>query len=97
MVLPHTHDGYPEVYAFSISSPGGEAVAVTQYLVARSGLSVAREMRDGDGLFFPGHLGHANFARPTYKPVDHVLYAWIIPTFGRVDRVEPVTMRELAY
>jgi hypothetical protein len=89
-IYPHVHHGFPEVYIFCISD---NTTAISQYLVNESGESVVMERFDGEGLFFPGHLGHINFVRPTYKNLDYCLYMWIIGTHGKKSEIEPVTLR----
>ena len=66
--------------------------AITQYLINKEGKSICKDLKDGDGLFFPGDLGHSNFARPFYKDLKYCMYYWCIPTFGKVDLVDPITM-----
>lgn len=89
-IYSHIHPEYPEVYIMCIDD---DKYAITQYLINEEGHSVCRDLSDGDGVFFPGSLGHSNFARPTYKKLDYVMYMWIIPTFGRTDTVNPLTLK----
>ncbi len=89
-IYPHVHHGFPEVYIFCISD---KTIAISQYLINESGESVVKERFDGEGLFFPGHLGHINFVRPTYKNLDYCQYMWIIGTYGKKSDIEPVTLK----
>ncbi len=89
-IYSHIHPEYPEVYIMCIED---DKYAITQYLINEEGHSVSRDLSNGDGVFFPGSLGHSNFARPTYNELDYVMYMWIIPTFGRTDTVSPVTLK----
>ncbi|MFX0180402.1 MAG: hypothetical protein ACFE78_09430 [Candidatus Hodarchaeota archaeon] len=89
-IYSHIHPQYPEVYIMCIDD---DKYAITQYLINEEGESVCRDLSDGDGVFFPGSLGHSNFVRPTYKKLDYAMYMWIIPTFGRTDTVNPITLK----
>ncbi len=89
-IYSHIHPEYPEVYIMCIDD---DKYTITQYLINEEGYSVSRDLSNGDGVFFPGSLGHSNFARPTYKKLDYVMYMWIIPTFGRTDTVNPITLK----
>ncbi|MFW9946032.1 MAG: hypothetical protein ACFFDX_04300 [Candidatus Odinarchaeota archaeon] len=89
-IFSHIHPQYPEVYIMCIDD---DKYAITQYLINKEGYSVCKDLSDGDGVFFPGSLGHSNFARPIYKKLDYVMYMWIIPTFGITDAVNPVTLK----
>lgn len=89
-IYPHIHPEYPEIYIYCIPE---EKVAVTQYLINEDGESICRDLEDGDGVFFPGNLGHMNFTKPTYKNLEYCMYMWIIPTYGLEDSVEPITLR----
>jgi len=89
-IYPHIHPGFPEVYIYCISN---EKVAITQYLINENGFSICRDLRDGDGLFFPGNYGHVNFAKPVYKELEFCMYMWIIPTLGLKDNIKPITLR----
>ncbi len=89
-VYPHIHPDYPEVYIMCIDD---DNYAISQYLINKVGQSVCKDLSDGDGLFFPGELGHSNFARPFYKDLKYCMYYWCIPTFGRVDLVDPITLK----
>jgi len=90
-ILSHIHPDYPEIYIYCIDDPTN-SVAVTQYLINTQGQSVAKDLTDGEGIFFDGSLGHLNFTKPTYKPVQYCLYMWIIPTFGKVQDVQPQSL-----
>ena len=89
-IYSHVHPNYPEVYIFLIDD---DNYAITQYLINSKGKSVCKELSDGDGLFFPGHLGHVNFAKPFYKNLKYCSYIWFIPTFGKKKKIEPITLR----
>lgn len=89
-IFSHIHPDYPEVYIMCIDD---ENYAITQYLINIDGQTVCRDLADGEGLFFPGSLGHSNFARPFYKELAYCQYMWIIPTFGQLETVAPVTLR----
>ncbi|MFW9783670.1 MAG: hypothetical protein ACFFFB_15405 [Candidatus Heimdallarchaeota archaeon] len=89
-IYPHIHPEYPEVYIMCIDD---DKYAITQYLINQEGDSVCKNLSNGDGLFFPGSLGHSNFARPLYKKLNYVMYMWIIPTFGETETVNPKTLR----
>lgn len=91
-VFSHIHPNFPEVYIFCIDDDT-QSVAVTQYLINSKGQSVCRDLTDGDGLFFEGSLGHLNFTKPTYKQLKYCLYMWIIPTFGKAQTVEPLSLK----
>jgi len=89
-IYPHIHPNYPEVYIMCIDDNN---YAITQYLINEEGQSAVKDLRDGEGLFFPGNLGHSNFARPFYKDLKYCMYYWCIPTFGNIDLVAPMTMK----
>jgi hypothetical protein len=89
-IYPHIHPEYPEVYIMCIDD---ENYAISQYLINTKGQSVCRDLSDGEGLYFPGFLGHCNFTRPFYKNIKYCMYMWIIPTFGKVETVEPITIK----
>ncbi|MFO8019658.1 MAG: hypothetical protein R6U96_13610 [Promethearchaeia archaeon] len=89
-VYPHIHPGFPEVYIMCIDDPN---YSVSQYMINVDGESVCRDLSDGEGLFFPGSLGHSNFARPFYKDTKYCMYMWIIPSFGKQTGIEPITLR----
>jgi hypothetical protein len=91
-IFSHIHPPYPEIYIYCIDDTT-EAVAVTQFLINARGQSISRDLTDGEGIFFDGTLGHINFTKPTYKKIKYCLYMWIIPTFGRLQDVNPVTLR----
>ncbi|MHA1229554.1 MAG: hypothetical protein ACTSRP_00535 [Candidatus Helarchaeota archaeon] len=90
-IYPHVHPEYPEVYIFCIDDNKGK-VAITQFLINSDGHSICKDMIDGDGLFFPGNVGHPNFIRPTYKKLKYCMYMWIIPTFGKTIDIIPKTL-----
>ncbi len=89
-IFPHIHPEFPECYIFCIDD---ENYAITQYLINSNGESVCKDLTDGEGLFFPGRLGHCNFARPTNKTLNFCQYLWIIPTFGRISEIKPITLK----
>ena len=89
-IYAHVHPGNPEVYIACIDD---KKYALTQYLINQEGVSVSRDLMDGDGAFFPGECGHSNFARPTYKDLQYCMYLWIIPTFGKSITVNPITLK----
>jgi hypothetical protein len=89
-VYSHVHPDFPEVYIFLIDD---DNYAVTQYLINSNGQSVCKDLTNGAGLFFPGHLGHLNFARPCYKNLNYCSYIWFIPTFGKKQEIEPISLR----
>ncbi len=89
-IYPHIHPDYPEVYIMCIDD---DNYAITQYLINIEGDSVCKDLASGDGLFFPGFLGHSNFARPTYKNLKYCMYMWIIPMFGKTNSVNPITLK----
>lgn len=89
-IYPHIHHDFPEVYIFCISD---NTTAVTQYLINEKGESIAMERFDGEGLLFPGSLGHINFVRPTYKNLEYCMYLWIIPSFGKQKDIQPITLK----
>ena len=89
-IYAHIHPGNPEVYIACIDE---KKYALTQYLISQEGISVSRDLTDGEGAFFPGECGHSNFARPTYKNLQYCMYLWIIPTFGRSTTVNPITLK----
>ena len=89
-IYPHIHPDYPEVYIMCIDD---DNYAITQYLINIEGSSVSKDLSNGDGLFFPGFLGHSNFARPTYKNLKYCMYMWIIPMFVKTNSVNPITLK----
>lgn len=89
-VYPHIHPEHPEIYIMCIDHI---KYGITQYLISREGDTVCKDLTNGDGVFFPGNLGHSNFARPFYKKLEYVMYMWIIPTFGKTETVNPETLR----
>ncbi len=89
-IYPHIHPDYPELYIFCIDD---EKYAMTQYLIDSNGQSVCKDLPNGEGVFFPGYLGHMNFAKPNYKEFKYCMYMWIIPTFGETTEVSPITLR----
>ena len=89
-IYPHNHPDYPEVYIMCIDDSN---YAISQYLINVEGQSICKDLSDGNGLFFPGSLGHSNFARPYYKELKYCMYYWCIPTYGKVDLVDPITMK----
>lgn len=89
-IYSHIHPEYPEVYIMCIDDPN---YAITQYLINSEGKSVCKNLENGDGLFFPGVLGHCNFARPLYKELKYCMYMWIIATYGKTDTVNPITLK----
>lgn len=90
-IHPHIHPGYPEIYIYCIDD-ASDSIAVTQYLINARGQSIARDLIDGEGIFFDGSLGHINFTKPTYQELKYCLYLWIIPTFGKTTDVIPITL-----
>lgn len=89
-IYSHIHPNYPEVYIMCIDD---QKYAITQYLISEEGQSVCMDLQNGDGLFFPGNLGHSNFARPFYKNLKYCMYMWIIPTFHKADSINPSTLK----
>jgi len=89
-ILSHIHPGYPEIYIHCIDDPT-ESVAITQYLINAKGQSVAKDLTDGEGIFFDGSLGHMNFIKPTYRKLNYCLYMWIIATLGKT-QYKPITL-----
>ncbi|MFX0060508.1 MAG: hypothetical protein ACFE8J_19605, partial [Candidatus Heimdallarchaeota archaeon] len=89
-IYSHIHPEYPEVYIMCIDD---NYYAITQYLINSKGESVCKDLQDGEGLFFPGILGHSNFARPYYKQLNYCMYMWIIPTYGKSESVSPITLK----
>ncbi|MEJ2249933.1 MAG: hypothetical protein P8Y70_07025 [Candidatus Lokiarchaeota archaeon] len=88
-IYPHIHPDFPELYLFCIDD---KATSITQYLINEKGESVCKDLEDGEGLFFPGNLGHMNFGKPSYKNLDYCMYIWIIPTFGIQKEINPNTL-----
>ncbi|MFX1419511.1 MAG: hypothetical protein ACFE9N_11385 [Promethearchaeota archaeon] len=86
----HIHPDFPEVYIFLIDD---DNYAITQYLINSKGESVCKDLSNGDGVFFPGYLGHINFAKPYYKDLKFCSYIWFIPTFGKKKQIEPITLK----
>lgn len=89
-IYSHIHPDFPEVYIYLIDD---DNYAITQYLINSKGQSVCKDLSNGDGLFFPGHLGHINFAKPFYKKLKFCSYIWFIPTFGKKKLIEPITLK----
>jgi hypothetical protein len=89
-IYSHIHSNFPEVYIYCIDD---DNYAITQYLVNYKGKSVCKDLTNGEGVFFPGNLGHINFSKPFYKNLKYCLYLWIIPTFGLKADIEPVTLK----
>jgi hypothetical protein len=89
-IYPHIHSNFPEVYIYCIDD---ENYAITQYLVNSKGQSVCKDLSNGEGIFFPGNLGHINFSKPFYKDLKYCLYLWIIPTFGLKTNIDPITLK----
>ncbi len=89
-IYSHVHPDFPELYIFLIDD---DNYAITQYLINSKGQSVCKDLSNGDGLFFPGHLGHINFAKPFYKNLKFCSYMWFIPTFGKKKGIEPITLK----
>ncbi|MFX1302364.1 MAG: hypothetical protein ACFFBV_01700 [Promethearchaeota archaeon] len=89
-IYSHVHPEFPELYIFLIDD---ENYAITQYLINSKAQSVCKDLSNGGGLFFPGHLGHINFAKPYYKDLNYCSYIWFIPTFGKNQKIEPITLR----
>jgi len=89
-IYPHIHPEYPEVYIMCIDN---ENYAISQYLINMNGQSTCRDLTDGEGLFFPGNLGHSNFARPFYKNLKYCMYMWIMFTKGLTETVQPITLK----
>ena len=89
-ILSHIHPDFPEVYIYCIDD---EHYAVTQYLINSKGQSVCKDLTDGEGVFFPGKLGHINFSKPYYRNLKYCMYLWIIPTFGKKGEIEPITLK----
>ena len=89
-IFPHIHPGFPEVYIFCIDD---DKYAVTQFLIDEEGNSVCQDITDGGGVFFPGNLGHMNFAKPFGKEIRYCMYLWFIATLGKVTTIVPRTLR----
>ena len=89
-IYSHIHPEYPEVYIMCIDD---DNYAISQYLINIQGQTVCRDLTDGEGLFFPGSLGHSNFSRPFYKDLKFCQYLWIIPTFNKADTIKPITLK----
>lgn len=89
-IYSHIHPNYPEVYIFLIDD---DNYAITQYLINSEGQSICKDLTNGEGVFFPGNLGHCNFAKPNYKDLKYCMYIWLIPTFGKKGKVEPITLK----
>jgi len=89
-IFPHIHPEFPEVYIFCIDD---DKYAVTQYLIDEEGSSVCQDIIDGGGIFFPGNLGHMNFAKPFGKEIKYCMYLWYISTLGKATTVVPKTLR----
>ncbi len=89
-IFPHIHPDFPEVYIFCIDD---DNYAVTQYLIDDAGKSVCQDIPDGGGVFFPGYLGHLNFAKPFGKNIKYCMYLWFISTQGETHTVNPITLR----
>lgn len=89
-IYSHVHPDFPEVYIYCIDDLH---FAVTQYLINSKGQSVCKDLTNGEGVFFPGSLGHINFSKPFYHNLRYCLYLWIIPTFGKADDIKPFTLK----
>lgn len=89
-IYAHIHPDFPELYIFLIDD---DNYAITQYLINSKGQSVCKDLSNGDGLFFPGHLGHLNFSKPYYKNLKYCSYIWFIPTLDKKKEIEPITLR----
>ncbi|MFX1316286.1 MAG: hypothetical protein ACFE9T_10510 [Promethearchaeota archaeon] len=89
-IYSHVHPDFPEVYIYCIDD---QHYAVTQYLIDSKGQSVCKDLTNGEGVFFPGSLGHINFSKPFYHDLRYCLYLWIIPKFGKEEDIEPITLR----
>ncbi|MFW9998521.1 MAG: hypothetical protein ACFE9Q_01280 [Candidatus Hodarchaeota archaeon] len=89
-IYPHIHPEFPELYIYLIDD---NDYAVTQYLINSKGQSVCKDLSNGDGLFFPGDLGHVNFAKPFYRNLKFCSYIWFIPTFGKKGGITPITLK----
>jgi len=89
-IYPHIHPDNPEVYIMCIDD---DNYAISQYLINIRGQTVVKDCVNGEGAFFPGNLGHSNFARPFYKDMKYCMYLWIIPTFGKSTGVNPITLK----
>jgi len=89
-IYSHIHPDFPELYIYLIDD---DNYAITQYLINSKGQSVCKDLSNGDGLFFPGYLGHINFAKPFYKNLKFCSYIWVIPTFGEKKGIEPITLK----
>jgi hypothetical protein len=89
-IYPHIHPEFPEVYIFCIDD---DKYAITQYLIDEEGNSVCKDLTDGEGVFFPGNLGHMNFAKPFGKEIKYCMYLWFISTLGKVKTISPQTLR----
>jgi hypothetical protein len=90
-IYPHVHPENPELYIACIDD---EKYSITQYLINTDGISVCKDLSNGDGLFFPGEYGHSNFVRPTYKTLKYCMYLWMIPTFGKSESINPITLKK---
>jgi hypothetical protein len=89
-IYSHIHKGFPEIYIFCTSD---KTTAVTQYLINEKGESIAKEMYNGEGLLFPGNLGHMNFSKPNYKNLKYCIFMWIIGTYGKTSSIEPESLK----
>lgn len=89
-IYPHIHPDFPEVYVYCIDD---DKYAVTQYLIDEEGNSVCRDVINGGGVFFPGNLGHMNFAKPFGKNIKYCMYLWYISTLGLTTKIIPKTLR----
>jgi len=89
-IFPHIHPEFPEVYIFCIDD---DKYAVTQYLINEEGNSMCQDITDGGGVFFPGNLGHMNFAKPFGKKIKYCMYLWYISTRGKATTIVPKTLR----
>lgn len=89
-IFPHIHPEFPEVYIFCIDD---DKYAITQYLIDENGSSVCQDITDGGGVFFPGYLGHMNFAKPFGKKIKYCMYLWYISTLGKATTIVPETLR----
>ncbi len=89
-IFPHIHPEFPEVYIFCIDD---DKYAITQYLIDEEGRSVCKDLTDGEGVFFPGNLGHMNFAKPFGRTIKYCMYLWFISTLGKTKTISPQTLR----
>ncbi|MBD3256211.1 MAG: hypothetical protein GF383_14025 [Candidatus Lokiarchaeota archaeon] len=85
-IHPKIHPNYPEIYLMCIDDKN---YGLTQYLINKNNESICKDLKDGDGVFFPGDLEHCNFARPINKEISRCMYMWIIPTYGLTSIIKP--------